>query len=522
MDIESYYKSVGAEKGNNPLKSLTGPITSNLEETVDVTSETYLNLDIDDHTLDNRRKIAEITEKFHKDSDTLTEGVGESIELLEDKDTLVIETAHQPTLFPYSGTMIKPVVAHVIADALRKKGFSVVELFGILDRDNLKDGWHRRTQLPNMASKDGSLVIRIDTKLREQGFIYAPPPSSQEITKWKDSLVNWVKQNRKAANKVLEEFNIQKIDSKKEKILFGRIREIYELCNDIQPKASSYGSFNSLFLTNVVNRLWDYPTLFIPYSSSIQVFEEEIRSLVEGGRLYVDSHNRHRDTIKEQIKIDFKEFSHDHIPFWYVCECGIKIRLNNMNEVFEGECKNCDKNIRLKIDELDDYVGRLSPHSISRHLIFFEGLKPSVYISGWGAMPFTLASKGISDDIGFYHPPVIPLRINERYRGIGQLRPFYELKRRDISISDICSQIKNLTMKSDKLKQEEEFQDYKNIKKEIRDLEGIRNSLNTYPSILDYWINFGIKETMDIWEEFIRDENFFCEREITCFLDDER
>ena|GEM_PF-5181766 len=520
MNIESYYKCVGSEKEDNSLEALTGPIASDLKETLEIASKTYLCLDIDNHTLDNRRKIAEISEKFHKDSNTLTQNVKESIKSLKDKNTLVIETAHQPTLFPYSGTMVKPVLAHVIADALREQGFSVVEVFGILDRDNLKDGWHRRAHLPDMASKDGALVIRIDTKLREHGFNAAPPPTVGEITKWKDSLVNWVKQNRKAVNKLLNENSNQIIDSDKEKVLFSRIKEIFELCNEIQPNALSYGSFNSLFLTNVINGYWGYPTLFIPYSSSIHVFKEEIGSLIKEGGFYVDSHNKHRKAIKEHIEIDFKELSHDHLPFWYVCECGIKIRLLKIDGFFEGECKDCDKKLKLNIDELGEYVERLSPHSISRHLIFFEGLKPSIYVSGWGAMPFTLASRGISDDIGFYHPPVIPLRINEKYNGIGQLRPLYELKRRDMSISEIRPLIKDLTMKSDKLKQEEEFQEYKNIKKEIRDLESIRNSLNTYPSILDYWISFGIKETRDNWEEFILGKNFFYERVIACFLDD--
>ena len=521
MNIESYYKSVGSEKVDNSLESLTGPIASDLKETLAIASETYLQLDIDNHTLDNRIKIAEISEKFHKDSNTLTQNVKESIKSLKDKNTLVIETAHQPTLFPYSGTMVKPVLAHVIADALREQGFSVVELFGILDRDNLKDGWHRRTHLPDMASKDGALVIRIDTKLREHGFNAAPPPTVGDITKWKDSLVNWVKQNRKAVNKLLNENSNQIINSDKEKVLFGRIKEIFELCKDIQLNALSYGSFNSLFLTNVINGYWGYPTLFIPYSSSIHVFKEEIISLMRADGLYVDSHNRHRKAIKGHIELDFKELSQDHVPFWYVCGCGIKIRLLRTDGFFEGECKYCDKKIKLNIDELGEYVEKLSPHSISRHLVFFEGLKPSIYVSGWGAMPFTLASRGISDDIGFYHSPVIPLRINERYHGIGQLRPFFELKRRGMSISDIDMRIEDLMINSYKLKQEEEFQEYKNAKKEIKDLGCIGNSLNIYPSILDYWINFGIKETRDIWEEYIRGKNFFCERVIPCFLDDD-
>jgi hypothetical protein len=38
----------------------------------------------------------------------------------------------------------------------------------------------------------------------------------------------------------------------------------------------------------------------------------------------------------------------------------------------------------------------------------------------------------------------------------------------------------------------------------LRDLKAIKNALDCYPSILDYWINFGIIKTKDNWEEFIK------------------
>ena len=166
--------------------------------------QSHSKVDIDTHTLSNRKKIADIAERFHRKADTLTSRVTHSLELLANRDVVVIESAHQPSLFPYSGTIIKPVLVHVIAEALRTQGLPVVELFGLLDTDDIKTGWHRRTHLPDLNSKDGILVIRKDVSSKKLIFNAVPAPELKEITAWKDMLVNWARQNRKAIKNALD------------------------------------------------------------------------------------------------------------------------------------------------------------------------------------------------------------------------------------------------------------------------------------------------------------------------------
>jgi hypothetical protein len=171
---------------------------------VDIATQAHSKIEINIHTLSNRKKIAEIAERFHKKADTLTPRVKHSLELLANRDVVVIESAHQPSLFPYSGTLIKPVLVHVIAEALRTQGLPVVELFGLLDTDDIKTGWHRRTHLPDLNSKEGILVIKKDVTSKKLIFNAVPAPELEEITAWKDMLVNWVRQNRKAINNALD------------------------------------------------------------------------------------------------------------------------------------------------------------------------------------------------------------------------------------------------------------------------------------------------------------------------------
>jgi hypothetical protein len=515
MEIGRYYELVSTEKQENPLVKFTGPIAANLKEVVDIAMESHSKIEINTHTHANRKKIAEIAEGFHKNAGTLTPRVKQSLELLVNRDVVLIESAHQPSLFPYSGTLIKPVLVHVIAEALRNQGLSVVEVFGLLDTDDIKTGWHRRAHLPDLNSKEGILVIRKDVASKKLIFNVVPAPELKEITDWKDMLVNWVKQNRKAINRIAGE---EVINGAKERIFFERIKEIFGLWKDIQARAESYGSFNSFFLTQVVNNYWDYPTLFIPYSLSIAVFEREIERLIENVDRYAESYNKHRDTIKRFVTINFTEIAHNYVPFWYVCNCGAKVRLLKENGTLKGSCENCDMKLALDTEEIKDYNMKLTPQAVSRHLIFFEGLKPAVYISGWGAMPFTLVAKGIAEDFRIQFPPIIPFRINEKYNGIGQLKPILELKRRGLSSSEIENEIERLESIADKQREEGRHKDYKKLKQELCDLKAIKNALDCYPSILDYWINFGIIKTKDNWEEFIKTSDFWDEATIACML----
>ena len=96
MEIERYYELVNSGQQENPLAKFTGPIATNLEETVDIAMQAHSKVDIDTHTLANRKKIAE---KFHKKADTLTPRVKQSLELLANRDVVVIESAHQPSFF---------------------------------------------------------------------------------------------------------------------------------------------------------------------------------------------------------------------------------------------------------------------------------------------------------------------------------------------------------------------------------------------------------------------------------------
>jgi hypothetical protein len=134
------------------------------------------------------------------------------------------------------------------SESERSGGYSNAISFknrNILDTDDIKTGWHRRTHLPDLNSKDGIRTIRKDVSSKKLIFNAVPAPELKEITAWKDMLVNWARQNRKAINRIAGE---EVITGAKERILFERIKDIFGLWKDIQARAESYGSSNSIFL----------------------------------------------------------------------------------------------------------------------------------------------------------------------------------------------------------------------------------------------------------------------------------
>ena len=67
---------------------------------------------------ERRSQLAKYVRKFHGDAGTLTPHVEEAIKTLENGSCLLLMTAHQPNLFPYSGVLRKATLNHILAKKL--------------------------------------------------------------------------------------------------------------------------------------------------------------------------------------------------------------------------------------------------------------------------------------------------------------------------------------------------------------------------------------------------------------------
>jgi len=235
-------------------------------------------------------------------------------------------------------------------------------------------------------------------------------------------------------------------------------------------------------------------------------------------------------------------------PFWYHCDCGSKVKLflkEKDGSLFgEGNCVGCGGRCGLEFGtrnepEISDFASRISARAIPMGLVFFDGLMPSCYVGGIGGIRYLIEAKHVAKGLGIPFPPVTVWRPHDEYLGVGQIEALLELKRicrglgaqdlstaEDLLESRICEirasldkleeakkrvlarlrghpkdaelkeEIKRISISQSKIKRSSNLSV---ISRELKILESISTVLHLIPSIIDYAVNVGLKETSNQW-----------------------
>src|SRR5512139_549045 len=172
---------------------MKGEDCSNLQQLVTAVTDnaTYPN----ETMLAKRSAFFEHAESFHHDA---------GIPLNADYRGVILMSAHQPNLFPYSGVVRKLVLVHAVAEQLRNTLNSpVMELFCFADQDFADERYFREAQLPSVRSKSGTLELRLtvppsyDKKLMRA----VPKPDKAQIERLKDQIERWEKESTESVIK---------------------------------------------------------------------------------------------------------------------------------------------------------------------------------------------------------------------------------------------------------------------------------------------------------------------------------
>ena len=502
---------------------------------------------------ERRNKLSTFIEEFHRESGTLTPKVKEKIMVLRQEVPVVLMTAHQPNLFPYSGVMRKATLIFTLGRELeRHLGTKVITFFGIADQDFSDDRWVKSSLLPAITRKDGKLTLRIN--LPEKTMLNnIPKPSINQINKWKDEIETWLHNAIYTNNNFWKENGILNWDYKKS-LLHHNFEIFWEIVKDAHGRAITYSDFNAFIISKIVNESWGYDTLFSRFSDCQKTFVDEFNSLLTDFSDYSSS-------LKEIIeflykKEDKKRVSKEEtelLPFWYHCNCGSKARLSLCNQkdsiIGHGFCINCSKEFNINLGKVDNadvtaYASNISARAIPMILVFSKGLGLTCYIGGIGGTEYLKEAIYLAKKININIPPIVYWRPRDKYLGISQLEALSEyksitgndniykyeeeIKHLKNRIKDIYKQISILELKKEeliiKLRNEsinmEKFKkDLKNILDEIakikkssnlsilnHDLKTLRNIptiLTLIPNIIDYAINIGLNKTSEQWIDFL-------------------
>ena len=533
---------------------LVDPKFKNLEELVD-SCVSFYESNVEKMKLDSvRRRRADLSgfvERFHRDCGTLTPEVQKRVKDLRDGNCVVVMSAHQPNLFAYSGVMRKATLIFVLAKQLEKRlKVPVVNFFGVADQDFTDDRWVKSSLLPAVLRRDGVLSVRI--KLPEKVLLNRVPKLSLGVLDgWKGQIERWLDDAVNSVDRLCKTCDLPVLNPHKD-VFQENFGSFWKIVEDCYERSTSYSDFNAFVMSKIVNEAWGYDTLFSRFSECQQAFADEIAFLLSRYQDYSSFLKEAHGLLSEKgISSGVSAEESRLIPFWYHCDCGSKVRLFSSQRdgsLFGyGDCVGCGRRYELDFGsvakpDVSGVASRISLRAISWILAFSKGLGFSCYVGGVGGVWYLMEVRYVADRLGISLPPTPVWRPHDRYVGIGQMEALLELKRMcaDLGVGDLSGAVdvlksriaeaqrcldrleasKNRIVEKwrartrNKLKEkvktislsQTEVKRSSNLSviyHELKILENVPVVLNMIPSIIDYAVNVGLRETSDQWVRYL-------------------
>lgn len=414
-------------------------LPNTFDELVDSIQKKHNSRTISQKSLENREKFANKAEKFHKEADTLTSSMKESIENLKRrKKCIFLFSAHQPNFMPYSGVIRKLTLMEALKTRLEALySIPVICLFSISD-ESLPDRWVKNAQLPDIRMSEGCLNIsnpEITKKHHDRLTGYGkytirinsiPKPSPEVLSTWKDEIKSWIdstlKLTKRLANKNNYQISIEQINA-----LFKNTKEVIQILSESYKQARNYADLNAFLLSKIINKSFGYNTLFVRYSESKEILNDEIL-------LLSSNYERYFEVLKEAfMKTQNSVIDIKLAPFWYHCKCGGMANLLFQNSettnLYLGDCTNCGKNYRFSVAEITpekgNFFSNISLRAIPFTVVYFRGLAPDLYVGGTGGLTeYYPQARIVVEKLGTEWPVIGIWNPYDRYAGIGQLHAF--------------------------------------------------------------------------------------------------
>jgi hypothetical protein len=446
---------------------------------------------VNDSILNNRVKLQKAISKFHSEAGTMTKAVSNSIVLLKDPSTKLFVSIHQPNLFAYSGVFKKIVVLQTLKNEVEKKekekqqheegggekmeqmgagwrgeeegkdltSKKIVNLFLIVDHDFM-DGWIRLALLPSVKHSLGRLELRLPVSTSEKWQMASnmPVPGQTVLNYWRKQITSWIRKNS-ASSLISSASNKSYIRDNFEQFW----QEVELSCS----KAKSYSDFNSFLMSQIVNRVWGYDTLFVRLTEMSSVFADGFGYLISNFNRYSDALRKAESMfLRHGVDTGVSASSYLNAPVWLHCKCGGKasvkiyekelliqqqeqrrsgvveerdLPLQQQKEekkvqkqiILKGTCLSCKSDLQINLGNKhtlerlkeEHVLHQLSPRAIPILLLLSRDLGVTCYASGTGgSMDYTVVGSIAFKELSINMPSltlVWPSR--DVYHGIGQL-----------------------------------------------------------------------------------------------------
>jgi hypothetical protein len=529
FDLFSNFESI-----DNPvISNFISSVPISFRETTEKLLSSFADPIVDDGSsknnliLNNRIKLQKFIEKFHTKANTMTPSVSKTLNFLSDPETEILISLHQPNLFAYGGIFKKIVFLETLKDNISKYivNKKIVNLFVIVDHDFMDETWMRLAQLPSPMNASGILEIRMPMYNSKRWMMVSnmPLPSTMVLDKWKNQIISWIKSSQHT--------------SEEDKICLRRnFDEFWDLVKDSYTRAEGYSDLNSFLMSQMVNKIWNYETLFVKLTDLTTAFEDGYRFLISNFNKYSEALRQASKTFlnKNIGNSGVSSNSYLYAPMWLHCKCGskasAKIRKNTLDQVsISGKCISCKKDLKEDLGDVKqlkfpkDALLNFSPRAISLLLLLSRDLGMKTYCSGTGGIGYMAYASMAYKELSLKMPLIIFWPARDTYKGIGQQEALDSLHMNNVS--DVRGYIEELKQKHDDYSREitpfikqrtgkiragqqinSLLQDLftlkekqREIRRQIKVATKVCNALDLRPCIIDYVVNFGLMDTERLW-----------------------
>jgi hypothetical protein len=510
---------------SNYLSSI--PDTLSEAKSILASSKFFEDYPATDYTMANRRQLGPYVRKFHSQANTLTAGVTDSINLLNDPFSRILVSIHQPNLFAYGGVYKKIILLETLSRIVEseKVKAKLVNLFLIVDHDFLDDMWIRMAQMPSIRNRAGILEIRtpVGKSKKWQMVCNAAPPQRNVLDSWRRQLKLWIK------NALASNFD--------KTILLRNFDNLWHEVEEAFANSKSYADFNSFFQSRIVNDIWGYKTLFVRLSDISPVFRKGFEFLLSNHERYSHSVERaEKYFVQRNINTGVSSTAYLNAPVWIHCKCGSKASAKFSRTIegmsLRGKCMSCKSDLWLGLgntQELrlsEEHIEKISPRAIPILLLLAREIGIGCFASGTGgSIGYTVVGSLIFNELSIKMPLTVVWPSHDQYRGLGQSEALECLQlRRKTDVFDYLQKlraedwarsekIKPLLVERNRLIAEKQSttdilsqiftlkEQQRRLHSKFKVAEKVKNSLEMTPCFLDYGINFGMKEVEFQWRQ---------------------
>jgi hypothetical protein len=520
---------------NNPIVSeFISSVPSSLEDSAYRITHSPAHLfPKSDRIIDNRIELQKAIDKYQSQAGTLTAGVSDSLMFLDNPTTKIFVSIHQPNLFAYSGVFKKIVLLQSLKNLIeRQEGrnrVKIVNLFLIVDHDFIDEIWIRLAQLPSVRHSLGRLELRLPISISDRWKMVCnvPKPRKTVLEYWREQICLWIMKNSAS-------YKATKLN------MLDKFEQFWREVEFSYSKAKSYSDFNSFLMSRIVNKVWNYDTLFVRLTDLSTAFEDGFRYLMDNFIGYSDSLRKAESMILSH-NIDARVSSNTYLnaPLWLHCECGSKasVKIQRMKEqkeetMLKGTCLSCKNNLQINIStetkgNEEAVFQQLSPRAIPILLLLTRDLGIECYASGTGGVDYMVVGSLVFNKLSINMPLVLLWPSRDDYYGIGQSEALQSIQL--TQKSDVLPYLESLKQKeaeymnkiepiieerTDRIKAgmsidvllSELFRlkkDQRKIRQLIKVASKVKNAVYMSPCFVDYAVNVGMAETEVQWREHL-------------------